>query len=117
MIRFELAVRELANTRFAISPLVEAVLSPRALSDPAQRTLHLSWLRAVRDDLAADDLDLLQSLVGPARIPSGFRGTPSIPLPDFLTPRPARFIAAFEEGLAVARAPPPRVVCRALLAT
>ena len=53
MIRIELGVEDLANTRFGISPLAEVVLSLRALVDPSQHTLHLPWLRAVRVQLDA----------------------------------------------------------------
>ncbi len=117
MIRIELGVEDLANTRFGISPLAEAVHSLRALSDPSQHTLQLPWLRAIRGQLDADDSELLQSLVGPSRIPPDFRGSPSRALPDFLTPRPKRFIVTFEDELAAVRATPPRIVARDLVAT
>ncbi len=117
MIRIELGVEDLANTRFGLSPLAEAVHSLRALSDPSQHTLHLPWLRAIRTQLDADDSELLQSLVGPSRIPPDYRGSPSRALPDFLTPRPKRFIVTFEDELAGVRATPPRIVARDLVAT
>lgn len=117
MIRIELGVEDLANTRFGISPLAETVHSLRALSDPAEHTLHLPWLRAIRGRLDAGDRKLLQSLVGPSRIPPDFRGSPSRALPDFLTPRPRRFIVSFEDELASVRTTPPRIVARDLLAT
>src|ERR1700729_1966079 len=117
MIRIELGVEDLANTRFGISPLAETVHSLRALSDPSQHTLHLPWLRAIRGQLDADDSELLQSLVGPSRIPPGFRGRPSRALADFLTPRPERFIMTFEDELEVGRGTPPRIVARDLVAT
>jgi hypothetical protein len=41
MIRIELGVEDLANTRFAISPLSETVFSLWALTDPSRHTLHL----------------------------------------------------------------------------
>jgi hypothetical protein len=59
MIGIELGVEDLANMRFGISPLSETVHSLRALSDPAQHTLHLSWLRAIRTRLDPGDLALL----------------------------------------------------------
>jgi DNA-binding transcriptional ArsR family regulator len=117
MIRIELGVEDLAATRFAISPLAETVRSLRALVDPGQHTLHLPWLRAVNAELDAEDRALLQSLVGPSRIPPDFRGSPSRALPDFLTPRPTRFSPDFEEELAIVRRSPPRIVRRDLLAT
>src|SRR3984885_13721697 len=107
MIRIELGVEDLADTRFGISPLAETVLSLRALVDPSQHTLHLPWLRAVRVRLDPSDSQLLHSLVGPSRIPPDFRGIPSRALPDFLTPRPARFIPHIEDELASIRAAAP----------
>jgi DNA-binding transcriptional ArsR family regulator len=117
MVTIELGVEDLANTRFGISPLTETVFSLWALSDPSRHTLHLPWLRAVRGRLARSDADLLRCLVGPSRIPRDFRGNPSRALPDFLTPRPTRFIARFEEELAAVRATPPEIVRRDLVAT
>src|SRR3954447_6553712 len=117
MVRIELGVEDLANTRFGISPLAEAVASLRALVDPSRHTLHLPWVRSVRARLDARDSVLLTSLVGPSRIPRDFRGSPSRALPDFLTPRPTRFIEQFEEELAAVRSTPNAIVRRDLLAT
>jgi DNA-binding transcriptional ArsR family regulator len=117
MIRIELGVHDLANTRFGISPLTETVLSLRALADPAQHTLHLPWLRAVRQQLRRDDLELLLSLVGTSRRPPDFRGRPSQPIADFLTPLPTRFLVSFEHQLASLRTTPPDVVRRDLIAS
>ena len=52
MVRIELGVEDLANTRFGISPLTETVFSLWALSDPSRHTLHLPWLRTVRGHLS-----------------------------------------------------------------
>ncbi len=117
MIRFELGVEDLANTHFGISPLGETVHSLRALTDAGHQTLHLPWLRVIRGRLDASDARLLHALVGPSRSRPDFRGNPSRALPDFLTPRPTRFISRFEDELAVARATSPKTVRRDLLAT
>jgi hypothetical protein len=117
MIRIELDVEDLANTRFAISPLAETVLSLRALVDPSQHTLQLPWLRAVDTRLDARDSHLLRSRVGPSLIPPDFRGIPSRALPDFLTPRPPRFAPHIEHELATIRATAPEIVRRDPLAT
>jgi DNA-binding transcriptional ArsR family regulator len=116
MVRIQLGVEDLANTHFGISPFAETVRSLRALSDPSHHTLHLTWLRAVRGQLDSHDRDLLQSLVGPSRIPPDFRGSPSRAMPDFLTPCPTRFVDRFEDELATARKTQPEKVRRALLA-
>jgi DNA-binding transcriptional ArsR family regulator len=117
MIRIELGVEDLANTRFGISPLTETVFSLWALTDPSRHTLHLPWLRAARTHTDPEDARLLHSLVGPRRIPPDFRGNPSRPLPDFLTPRPTRFVERFDDELAAVRATPPGIVRRDLVAT
>jgi DNA-binding transcriptional ArsR family regulator len=117
MVRIELGVEDLANTRFGISPIAETVHSLRALVDPSHHTFHLPWLREVHGHLDAGDFDLLRSLVGPSRIPRDFRGTPSQALPDFLTPRPTRFIVRFEDELTAVRKTNPTIVRRDLLAT
>src|ERR1039458_9949416 len=109
MIRIELGVEDLANTRFGISPLTETVFSLWALSDPSRHTLHLPWLGTVHARLSPTDSDLLLSLVGPSRLPPDFRGNPSRALPDFLTPRPAKFIARFQDELAAVRATPAEI--------
>ena len=117
MIRIELGVDDLADTRFGISPLTETVFSLWALTDPSRHTLHLPWLRAVHGELEPTDARLLYALVGPSRARSDFRGNPSRPLPDFLTPRPAKFISTFDDELAAVRATAPDIVRRDLMAT
>lgn len=117
MIRIELGVEDLANMRFGISPLSEAVFSLRALSDPAQHTLHLPWLRATRGRLDSADIVLLESLVGPSRLPKDFRGIPSRAIADFLTPIPTRFVERVDDDLAKIRETPLELVRRDLLAS
>lgn len=105
MISFMLGVEDLADTRFAISPIHEAVLSLRVLREPGLYALHVPWRRSVLGTLDAPGSDLLMSLVGPDRC-----------VPDFLTPRPASFAATFEDELAAVRRTPPDVVRRDVLA-
>ncbi|MEU5973979.1 helix-turn-helix domain-containing protein [Streptomyces sp. NPDC047315] len=111
MISFEFGVDDLADTRFALSPLSEVMLSLRVLQDPGLSALHLPWRRAVlaqlrvRERSRALDVDLLMSLVAQRRT-----------LPDFLTPRPETFAPAFDDELARVRATSPEVVRRDLLA-
>ncbi|GAA4622063.1 DUF5937 family protein [Actinoallomurus vinaceus] len=105
MIGFVLGVEDLADTRFALSPVTETVLSLRVLRDPGLSALHLPWRRSVIGGLGTLDAGLLMSLVGDR-----------LTLPDFLTPRPAGFARAFEEELAVVRRASPGLVRRDLLA-
>ncbi|MFG6201338.1 ArsR/SmtB family transcription factor [Nonomuraea sp. JJY05] len=105
MISYEFSVEDLADTRFAISPLAETVFSLRVLREPGLHVLHLPWRRAVLGELDPADVDLLLSLVGERLV-----------LPDFLTPRPTTFAPAFEEELALVRQTAPEDVRRDLLA-
>ncbi|GAB7183873.1 helix-turn-helix domain-containing protein [Kitasatospora sp. Ki12] len=106
MISFVLDVEDLADTRFALSPLHEAVLSLRVLQDPGLSALHLPWRRAVLARLGALDAGLLLALVARRRT-----------VPDFLTPVPAVFAPSFEEELAVVCRTAPELVRRDLVAT
>ncbi|CAN3979548.1 ArsR family transcriptional regulator [Kitasatospora purpeofusca] len=109
VITFELGVEDLADTRFALSPLNETVLSLRVLREPGLSALHLPWRRSVLrslGELDGFDAGLLLSLVAERRT-----------VPDFLTPRPEGFAPTFEEELAVVRRTAPAVVRRDLLDT
>ncbi|WP_281154694.1 helix-turn-helix domain-containing protein [Streptomyces sp. HYC2] len=92
MISFVLGVEDLADTRFALSPLHETLFSLRVLQDPGLSALHLPWRRSVLGRLGTLDTGLLMSLVAQRRT-----------LPDFLTPNPASFAPSFEEELSVVR--------------
>lgn len=106
MISFLLDVEDLANTRFAISPLQEIMASLWTLRDPGRYPLHIPWRRSALASLDAHDVGLLLSLVGPTRA-----------LPDFLTPRPTTFAPTIDEQLVEVRGTPPDIVRRDLLAT
>jgi hypothetical protein len=105
MITFELGVEDLADTRFALSPLHETVLSLRVLREPQLYALHLPWRRSVLSQLAGLDAALLMALEGQTRA-----------LPDFLTPRPPSFAPAFADELAAVRQTSSVLVRRDLLA-
>jgi hypothetical protein len=105
MISYELGVEDLADTRFALSPLDETVLSLRVLREPGLYALHLPWRRSALARLDPRDTRLLTSLVGR-----------KLALPDFLTPRPATFAPTFEEELSVVRRASPELVRRDLQA-
>ncbi len=113
MIRVALGVEDLADTRFAISPMAETVFSLWELTDTRGSVLHQPWLRAARRRLERLDTRLLRSLVGE---PRGEFARPSRALPDFLTPRPATFAPAFTDELALVRATVPDVVRRDIVA-
>ncbi|MGA4837991.1 ArsR/SmtB family transcription factor [Streptomyces sp. G45] len=106
MISFVLDVEDLADTRFALSPLHETLLSLRVLQDPGLSALHLPWRRSVLGRLGELDTGLLLSLVARRRT-----------LPDFLTPHPTAFAPAFDEEIAAVRRTPPARVRHDLLLT
>ncbi|RAG80557.1 transcriptional regulator [Streptacidiphilus pinicola] len=95
MISFVLSVVDLADTRFAVSPVHETLMSLRILQDPSLSALHLPWRRSVLGRLGALDTDLLMSLVARRRT-----------IPDFLTPNPTEFAPAFADELALVRRTP-----------
>ncbi|MBP0448585.1 helix-turn-helix transcriptional regulator [Kitasatospora sp. RG8] len=105
MISILLDVEDLADTRFAISPLQEAMGSLWVLRDPGRYPLHRPWARSVLGRLDPRDTRLLLALVGE-----------SLALPDFLTPRPRSAAPTVEEELATVRRTPAYVVHRDLLA-
>lgn len=106
MISFVLGVEDLADTRFALSPLDETLFSLRVLQDPGLSALHLPWRRSVLGALGALDTGLLMSLVARRRT-----------IPDFLTPRTPDFAPGFDEQLEVVRRTPPALVRRDLVLT
>ena len=95
MVRYEFGLPDLARLRFAISPMWELVISLRALRDPSEATMHLPWVRSVRERVRGLDLLPLLSLVPP----DGY-------IPDFLTPPPNTPLASLEDELDAIRATP-----------
>jgi DNA-binding transcriptional ArsR family regulator len=99
MIEYELVGMDLADVRFAVSPLNELVLSLRAWRDPGRYPLHLGWMRTI-DRSALDDAMLLALT------------NDRLWTPDFLTPRPYSPLTRIEDELALVAATPPDVVER-----
>ena len=100
MISYRLGVDDLADMRFACSPLLETATSLWALAEPSAHLLHLPWIRRTRSllqDWPTSDRELLLALVAPE----------VQWLPDFVTPRPSSPLPEAEEELALVRATPP----------
>lgn len=93
MVRFVFGLEDLARTRFAISPMFEAVHSLIVLRDPAHAALHVPWLRSLSGRLAGLPLQDAVALLPP-------RGY----TPDFLTPPPSGPLGSIGEDLAALRA-------------
>jgi DNA-binding transcriptional ArsR family regulator len=93
MLTLDFEISDLARTRFAISPIFEAIASLRLVRDPSQAGPHVPWLRRTIEVARGMDLDLLLAL------------TPTDSyIPDFLTPPPMSPVASFEEELQRVRA-------------
>ncbi len=96
MIRIHLTPEDLAETRFAFSPVWEAVQSVEALSHPDKYVFHLPWIGRAREAVLDLDLEPLQTLLS---YPHGYRA-------DFVTPPPNGPYPDFDEELERIRATP-----------
>ncbi|MET7880585.1 ArsR/SmtB family transcription factor [Micromonospora profundi] len=95
-----LDARDLAMTRFAVSPLWEAVASVRIIKRPHQFPEHLAWHERARPRLAEVDWQMFADLV---QMP-----TPIIP--TFICPPPATSQPTLDIELATLVATPPEAV-------
>jgi hypothetical protein len=120
------SAEDVARTRFAVSPLWEAVAGVRVLKGADTLGTHRRWLERVRPRLAAAKLDLtpLSALIGapPAGIPGFLVAPPTTPQPSLevelaaLRSMPHTLIRtttpAAREGVAALRADPDRGLAR-----
>ncbi|TDW98223.1 DUF5937 family protein [Kribbella sp. VKM Ac-2566] len=88
MLTYVLNSQDLADVRFAVSPVAEMVLSLRALRDPGRFPLQLGWVRTVQPQVAALDWSVLRWLVND-----------TMGSPDFLTPRPTSPLTQLSDEL------------------
>ena len=106
-VTIRLSGEELAETRFAFSPIWELGMSLyKPMRDPSKHALHLPWIQATREAIEGHDLSLLFAVAPPAGLP----GDAHAYIPDFLTPPPATPFPEFEEELEMVAATPPDVV-------
>ncbi|MEU4383716.1 helix-turn-helix domain-containing protein [Promicromonospora sp. NPDC023805] len=77
LIEYELAGMDVADVRFAVSPLTELTLSLRTFRDLGRYPVHLPWLQRTEQARSALDLPLLLALTNSV-----------LWTPDYLTPRP-----------------------------
>src|SRR3954447_17059569 len=99
MVTLRLGPEDVANLRFAISPLMELHSSVRALEHPEAQALHLPWVSATRARVADIDLGLLQAL-HPRKAYT----------PDFVDPPPRSPLEKLEDELERMLATPPERV-------
>ncbi|MCE1180068.1 DUF5937 family protein [Actinomycetota bacterium] len=104
-LRYELSEADLADIRFAISPLSELGLSLRALRAPDRFPMQLGWIRRTEAERAQLDLEGLLALVDHRMW-----------TPDFLTPRPLSPLRRLEDELAELEAMPVAEFRRQVLA-
>ncbi|MGZ0149012.1 DUF5937 family protein [Kribbella sp. WER1] len=88
MLTYVLNSQDLADVRFAVSPVAEMVLSLRALREPGRFPLQLGWVRAVQPRVTELDWDVLRWLVND-----------TMGSPDFLTPRPSSPLTQLSDEL------------------
>jgi DNA-binding transcriptional ArsR family regulator len=100
VIRILLTPEDLAETRFAFSPVWEAVQSVEALSNPGKYVFHLPWIGEARDAVRDIDLEALRALLS---YPKGYRA-------DFVTPPPEGPYPDFDEELGRILATPHDIV-------
>lgn len=100
MLELRLDARDLAHTRFAVSPLWEVVASVRVLARGDGHAVHGSWVRRVHHRLDGVDWRALADLVP----------TKGHLLPGFLAPPPTTQTPDLDLELAALRAVPPAQV-------
>jgi DNA-binding transcriptional ArsR family regulator len=98
MLTFGFSAHDLAQTRFATSPLQEIVASVRVLKELGGHPVHEPWALRTRSLLRRHRLDLTP-LADLVPMPSWY-------IPDFLTPPPASPAPDFGAQLALLRATP-----------
>lgn len=95
MLAIRFRATDLAEVRFAISPLVELMRSVRVLDDPAGHALHLPWIEQARERTRGMSLELLRALQ-----------PPNVYSPDFVNPPPTRPVVELEHELEAMMATP-----------
>lgn len=103
MLTLSFSAHDLAQTRFATSPLQEVVASIRVLKEPASQIVHQPWAIQTQPVLAESGIDFtpLSDLVP----------MPSWYIPDFLTPPATTPTPEFAAQMATLRSTPQEQVC------
>src|SRR5829696_7320486 len=106
-ILLHLSSDDLAETRFAFSPIWELGMSLyKPMRDPAKHALHLPWVQEAMRAIEGRDLEILFAMVPPP----GLAPVVHPCIPDFLTPAPETPFPQFEDELEqVARTEPERI--------
>lgn len=106
-ISIHLSSDDLAETRFAFSPIWELGMSLyKPMRDPAKHALHLPWVQEAKRAIDGRDLSILFAMVPPPGLRLGLHPY----IPDFLTPAPETPFPQFEDELEqVANTDPARI--------
>lgn len=95
-ISIHLSSDDLAETRFAFSPIWELGMSLyKPMRDPSKHALHLPWVQEAKRAIAGCDLAILFAVVPP----TGLGADVHPYIPDFLTPAPETPFPQFEDEL------------------
>lgn len=106
-INIRLSSDDLAETRFAFSPIWELGMSLyKPMRDPSKHALHLTWVQEAKTAIEGHDLAILFAMVPPP----GLSPVLHPYIPDFLTPTPGTPFPQFEDELEqVAATDPARI--------
>lgn len=106
-VSIHLSSDDLAETRFAFSPIWELGMSLyKPMRDPSKHALHLPWVQEAKAAIEGRDLEILFAMVPPPGLPSTLHPY----IPDFLTPAPETPFPQFEDELEqVSRTGPERI--------
>jgi DNA-binding transcriptional ArsR family regulator len=106
-VSIHLSSDDLAETRFAFSPIWELGMSLyKPMRDPSKHALHLPWVQEAKAAIEGRDLEILFAMVPPPGLPATLHPY----IPDFLTPAPETPFPQFEDELEqVARTEPARI--------
>src|SRR3978361_609551 len=95
MLSFRFGPEDVANVRFAISPLMELHNSVRTLDHPEPKALALPWVATTRARVADLDISVLRALQRSRAY-----------TPDFISPPPGSPLGELEAGPAEMPAAP-----------
>src|SRR5215207_4936809 len=99
MMKIPLSTEDLSRMRFATSPLLETVLSVRALLKPDEHVVHLPWVYRARKALRGTNLTPLAIMYAEGHA-----------CPDFLSPPPTVSLLGFTEEIERLRETPSDLV-------
>ncbi|GEM_PF-2360555 len=95
---------DLLHLRFAYSPLMELVMSFRALENPTRHTLYLPWIKEARQALHGSEFPYMEAVILAKHY-----------IADFLTPTPTTSSRSLEDDFQGLRATPDWIIRKNVL--